>query len=389
MPTRQLRVARRAVSILFFTNGFVFANLLPRYPEIKHDLGLGDGLYGLAVAAFPAGALAAGLLAAMAVRRFNSAAVAVIGTYVAALALWAAGTAGAAAFFAIGLLAAGAADAITDVGQNAHGLRVEKRYGRSIINSFHAIWSLGAVGGGLSASAALAMDVPRGTHLSVSALIVAALATYAWFGCLPGPDVEPTAAQTEPTRRNNFSAATVALLAALVVIGVLGAMIEDFAYSWAALYLADVVGSPGAVAAFGFVALIGGQFIGRLVGDPMVDRFGQRQLARAGGLLIALGFGAALAWPSAVVVLGGFFLAGLGMATLIPGVMVAADGIEGLKPSTGLMLVTWLMRVGGLVTSPLIGALAEETSLRAAVLMIPCAGLVIIAAAGALAGKRG
>ncbi|RZI94415.1 MAG: phenylalanine--tRNA ligase subunit beta, partial [Microbacterium sp.] len=31
---------------------------------------------------------------------------------------------------------------ITDVAQNSHGLRVQRRYGRSIINSFHAIWSI-------------------------------------------------------------------------------------------------------------------------------------------------------------------------------------------------------------------------------------------------------
>lgn len=385
MPTREMRTARRAVAVLFFTNGLVFANLLPRYPEIKAELGMGDGVYGLAVAAFPVGALSAGLLAAAAVRRFNSAAVAVVGTYVAALALWGAGTAGTAALFAAGLFVAGAADAITDVGQNAHGLRVERGYGRSIINSFHAIWSLGAVTGGVMASAALACDIPRTVHLGFSTLTVAALATAAWFGCLPGRDVVDVGegAGAAP-RRNRFTARVVGVLAALMVIGVVGAMIEDIANSWAALYLADVVGTSGAVAAFGFIALIGGQFIGRLIGDAMVNRFGQRRVARAGGVLITVGFVVALSVPTPAGVLGGFLCAGFGMATLIPGVMAAADRISGLKLSTGLMLITWLMRIGGVATSPIIGALSEAVGLRAALAVIPAAGLAVVAAAGVL-----
>lgn len=54
-PLPAARNARAAVAVLFFTNGALFANLLPRYPQIKEDLAIGNGAYGLAVAAFPAG----------------------------------------------------------------------------------------------------------------------------------------------------------------------------------------------------------------------------------------------------------------------------------------------------------------------------------------------
>ena len=69
--------ARIAVAALFFTNGAIFANLLPRYPEIKTDLHLSNAVYGGAVAAFSGGALVAGLSAAVLIRRFRSARVAV------------------------------------------------------------------------------------------------------------------------------------------------------------------------------------------------------------------------------------------------------------------------------------------------------------------------
>ncbi len=147
-PALAERQARVAVAVLFFTNGALFANLLPRYPQIKADLGLSNSLYGLAVAAFPAGAVAAGLAAGVAIRRLGSARAAVLGTLLTGAGILAAGLADSVVLFAGALFLAGAMDAVTDVAQNAHGLRVQRRYGRSVINSFHAVWSIGAVAGG-------------------------------------------------------------------------------------------------------------------------------------------------------------------------------------------------------------------------------------------------
>ena len=62
------RRARVATAALFLTNGALFANLLPRYPEIKADLGLSNTGFGLAVAAFSAGALLTGAGAAWGVQ---------------------------------------------------------------------------------------------------------------------------------------------------------------------------------------------------------------------------------------------------------------------------------------------------------------------------------
>src|SRR5699024_9246897 len=128
-PTLVDRRARGAVAALFLTNGALLANLLPRYPEIKAELAMANSTYGLALAAFPAGAILAGLGAGGLVRRYGSAPSAVAGTVLTAIGLLAAASAPVTAAFAGALLLAGAADAITDVAQNAHGLRVQRRYG--------------------------------------------------------------------------------------------------------------------------------------------------------------------------------------------------------------------------------------------------------------------
>ncbi|MEU3096832.1 MFS transporter [Streptomyces sp. NPDC006967] len=396
-PTRADRRARVAVAVLFLTNGALFANLLPRYPQIKDDLGIGNAAYGLAVAAFPAGAIVAGLAAGVLVRRLGSARLAVLGTLLTGAGVLAAGLAGSVAVFAAALFLAGAMDAITDVAQNAHGLRVQRRYGRSIINSFHAIWSIGAVAGGAMAAGAVALDLPRGRHLLISGVVFGVAACVALRHCLPGPDTEPAAVEegdgTDPGRRRPGKEGarprrTAYVLAALVLIATAGTLVEDAGNSWAALYLSTSLDASVTLAASGFIALVGAQFIGRLIGDRLVDRFGQRQVARAGGFVVAAGMGLALAVPTVPGTVLGFAAAGFGVATLVPAAMHEADELPGLKPGSGLTIVSWLMRLGFLCSPPVVGLVADASSLRVGLLVVPLAGLLVVLLAPVLRPRR-
>lgn len=392
-PDRQTRRARIAVSALFLTNGALFANILPRYPEIKSALGLDNLGYGVAIAAFPAGAIAAGLLAAVLIRRFGSARVAVIGTVLTSLGLLSAALAPSGVLFALALLLGGASDAITDVAQNAHGLRVQKRYGRSIINGFHAIWSIGAVLGGVMAAGAIALHLPLAVHLGISTALFAAVALVALGFCLPGRDDDAEEAAAEPGElagqvRRGVPPRTIVAIVALTLIAMAGAVAEDAGNSWATLYLGDSLGAAAAIAPLGFIALVGAQFIGRLLGDPLTDRFGQRAVAAVGGLIAAVGMTLALAFPSVPGTILGFAAVGFGIATLIPAAMHAADELPGLRPGVGLTLVSWLLRLGFLLSPPFVGYLAETQSLAAGLIVAPAAALVAVLLSGFLDGRR-
>ncbi|WP_051389046.1 MFS transporter [Arthrobacter sp. 35W] len=399
-----LRRARLGVALLFLTNGALFANLLPRYPAIKEGLALSNAEFGLAVAAFPLGALLAGLAAGVLIRRFRSAVVAVAGTLLTSLGLLAAGLAPSWALLAAALFLAGAMDALTDVAQNSHALRVQRLYRRSILNSFHAIWSIGAVLGGLMGAAAAGLDLSRGVHMGIAAALFAAVALVAYRFLLPGSDapqgnagaaveipgtVEGQAAHgvLQPARTLG-SATRWAVLAALVLLAASGALVEDAGSSWSAVYLSTTLGATASVAALGFVALTGAQFAGRLVGDRLVDRFGQRAVAQAGGILVVLGMGTALLMPSIPATIIGFGAAGLGVATLVPAAMHAADELPGLKPGTGLTVVSWLMRLGFLLSPPIVGAVADATNLQTGLLVVPLAGVMVLLLSPVLAGRK-
>jgi MFS family permease len=386
-PEALNRRARAATAALFLTNGAIFANLLPRYPEIKSDLGLSNAVYGAAISAFSGGALVAGLAAAALIRRYRSSRVAVVSTIALAAFVVVAGVATTPLMLGAALFVAGASDAITDVAQNAHALRVQRIYGRSIINSFHAVWAVGAILGGLTGAAAIALHISRGVHLAAVGVVFSAVVLTAYPYLLRGDDHEdhPSAQATD---RQGAGLTVYASLLALVVIAIAGATVEDAGNSWATLYLRDSLGAPAAIAAFGYVALVGFMFVGRLIGDRLVDRFGERAVARTGGIVTAAGMGAALAFPSVPGTIAGFAAAGLGVATVVPATMHGADRLPGIRPGTGLTVLTWFMRVGFFGAPLMVGVVADATSLRVGLLSVVVAGLAVVALAGALSGRN-
>jgi MFS family permease len=388
-PTRQARHARAAIATLFLTNGAIYFNIVPRYPEIKAGLGLSNAALGAAIAAFPIGALLAGLLAGVVIRRVRSSRAGALGIVLTSVATLAVAVAPDVYTLAAALFVVGALDSIVDVAQNAHGLRVQRLYGRSIVNSLHGVWSVGAVLGGLMGSAAAGLALPLPLHLTISAALFSVVAIGAYRYLLPGPDdSERTAAlpgdTTAPGATSGVRPAAAAgrgavrMLAVLGILAACGALVEDAGASWGAVYMTGDLHTSAALGGMAVVALQIAMTIGRLTGDRVVDRFGQRNVVRAGGALAAAGMAAALAVPSVPATLAGFALAGLGVATLVPAAMHTADELPGLSPGTGLTVVSWLLRGGFLLSPPLIGLLADQTSLRVGLLSVVAAGLITV-----------
>ncbi|WP_054953241.1 MFS transporter [Flaviflexus massiliensis] len=387
------RNARLAVAATFFTNGALFANILPRYPEIKDIFDLSNAAYGILITLFPIGAIVAALAAATLIRRFGSAHVATVTMTITAVTFLLAGSAPNPVLFGVFLFIAGGTDAISDVGQNAHAMLVQKVYGRSIINSFHAIWSIGAVTGGLMSAGAIALDLSMTAHLGLVAAVFSIVLMIARANMLPHRDAETDedniADRAEMTdRMSKVPPRTLLMLGALVLLGIAGSVIEEVGNSWASLYLGDSLGAAPSFAAFGFIALVGGQFLGRILGDRQVDRCGNREVATLGGLIIAAGMGLALAFRSIPLTIVGFALAGYGSATLVPSAFDRADKLPGLRDGTGLTVISWLMRIGFLGTPPLIGVIADATSLRIGLIVLPVAGLIVMIMALALPTRK-
>ncbi len=376
-PPAQARRARIAVSTLFFVNGFTYTNAVPWLPAIKTGLGLSNAELGLAIAAMPTGAILTGMLAGPLIHRFGSGPTAV-GTSLLSL--------GALPFIALAqnwwalagaLFVMGCADAWTDSAQNSHGLRVQRRYGRTIINTFHAVWSLAAVSGGLLGAVMAGAGVPILWHLGGTALVLVAVNLTVARMLLPGPEDSERAdgAHGEGGRRPRVPGRAVLLLVLLGVLLMLAGGIEDSAASWGAVYMADELNAALFLAAMPFVACQAMMVVGRLLGDRVTDRFGAVDVGRACGLLAAGGVALALAVPHQATTVIGFAVMGLGVSTLFPLTLAAAGNVPGVRTGDGVTVVGWLGRAGFLAFPPAVGLIADATALGTALWVIAAAGV--------------
>ena len=382
--------ARAGVCLVFLANGLGFANLVPRFPQIVATLGLSKSAFGQAVAAASVGALVAGLAASWLISRLTSAKVASLGMLVVALALLGAGLARSWIVLAVCLLVVGGTDSIVDVAQNAHGLRVQRRWGASIVTSFHASWSLGAVLGAAMGQAMAGAGVGLGTHMVLTAVVLLVLSAgpllAGWF--LPGhdrddrtpdqnkePDGAPEMRPATPPRR--VRPVTILVLFVVGLLCAASMFPEDVAMNWSSLLLSGQGAGAGHVG-LGLVALQGTMIVGRLVGDRIIDAVGQRAVIAWGGALVTLGMSIALLVSSVPGTLLGMAISGAGCAVAVPVTYSAADDVEGLPPGLGLTIVSWLARLAGLLAPPVVGRLADDHGLWVALAYGLLGGLIMV-----------
>ncbi|MFC3849642.1 MFS transporter [Corynebacterium hansenii] len=380
-------------SLMFASNGAIFASLLPWYPTLVKEWGLTDLQFGFIVAAMPLGSLVSSALPARVVSRRGPLFAAVGGTLVMAILMILIGRISGGIALAALLFGFGICDATADVGQNVAGTRVQGRSGRSIISRLHAFWSLGAASGGAIATWSAVAGNDFGLHLAVaSAVCLAMVSLGAWLvgdGAAPLPEEKLDDAHGDHGTAPKWTALRSAFLAVLplAAVATAGTAVEDLGQNWGGLAAHELTGLATASAGIAYAIFLSSQTLGRFLGDAFIDRFGRARVAGAGSGLIAVGgvlvlLGGAMSAPT--VLIGGFALAGFGCATLVPSAFAAAARVPGVSDGAGVTLVGWLMRMGFLVTSPAIGVAATGLGLQVALGLLVVLGLVAAACSPAL-----
>jgi fucose permease len=347
--------ARLAVSILFFVNGAVLASWLPHIPAVKARLTSGDGQLGLVLLAMAGGALVALPAAGWLIGRLGSRALSSAAAIALCLAMPLPVLSPSLPALVATLAVLGACNGLLDVSMNAQAAVVEQRRGRSIMSSFHALFSLGGVAGALMASGAMSLGLDDRAHVGLAALVALAAVGLALPGLVPAT---PTPDATAPALARPSRA-----LLALGVLALLGLLAEGAMADWSAVYLHDTLGASPAVAAMGFAAFSLAMAVGRMGGDVLVGLLGPRRVLRVSAAVAALGLAAALLVGQPAVGVVGCALVGLGIANIIPVLFSAAARVPGLYAGRGLAAVATTGYLGFLAGPPLIGAVAEVAGL--------------------------
>ena len=347
-----------AVGVLFYVNGAVFSNWLPRVDEVRDRLGVGNG--GLGVALLGGGL--GGLLGALAIRRilqrmstlralrFGATGLAIAFPFVAVVpTVWS---------LLLVLTITGFLDVVNDSSMNAEAADIQARLANSIMQRVHAMWSLGFVTGGLLGWGASAIDLGLGVHLTIVScvLVVTITVVLRVLGEGHGAPVVPHESHAERVPR--IGVVFIALIAVAV------AFIEVTPNEWSAIALRDLF-DAGAVKGAGPVTFAACMLLGRLLGDRLVDRVGGRTTMWWAIWVCFGGMGLTIAAPGVVVALVGFGLWGLGVSVLFPQVYLLAANAKENEPGAGLAVLMLAQRGSFLATSVVVGSIAEVSNIRA------------------------
>lgn len=274
-----------------------------------------------------------------------------------------------------------------DVSVNAHGVAVERRYGRPILASFHATFSLGGVLVAALGGRVLRTGWPPAAFLpAVAAVLVVASLAAGPFLLRPRPAVLGTGGADDegpgsgPVRPARSAVLLLCALAALLMIS------EGVAYDWSALHLADVLGAPTDVAAWAYGAFSVSMTAGRFLADRVATRVGSVRVIRYGALIGAAGLVLAAASISVPLSIAGWAVFGIGLCGTIPQIFTAAGNLDAGASGKGLSQVVGAGYVGVLAGPGLIGIATHFVPLNVALLM-PVA-FCVLAACGAGAVRR-
>ena len=280
--------ARNAVALVFALNGFCFATLASRVPDLRESLHLSNGALGALLLSVAVGSMLGMPASGHLIERWGAGAVVRLGALADLVGLVLAGamaTAGSAPGAAVGLLAYGFGTGVWDVAMNVDGAAVERELGRSIMPRFHA---------GL-----VVRDVHRrrGRGCSRRSRRTAGRCTTPSSPPSPSPSRSWPVAGCSPSVEAENDAGEVASRSAwleprTLAIGFMVlafTLAEGSANDWLALGLIDGYDARHWVGVLGFALFVASMTLGRLGGPLVLDRFGRAPSMLASALAATIG----------------------------------------------------------------------------------------------------
>ena len=367
-----VRRSTLSIGLIFFVNGMVFSNWIPRISEVRDRLGVSNSGLGISLLGGGLGGFVGSLLVARIVRRLGSRTVVLVSSIVLAGVVPLIAVVPNSVGLLLVLTATGFGDLQADVAVNAQGVMVQSRLGRPIMQRLHGMWSLGTVVGGSTGWVMSALDVSLGWHLlGVSCVMLVGIG-WSVRGLLPEDEVH---GEAPPSNVGGHHA-----LAITVVIGLMGlsvAIIEAVPNEWSSVVLNDVF-EAGRWKAAGTAVFATFMLLGRLSGDHVVMRLGSRRTFET-GVLMCLGSAILLAVaPATIVAFIAYASWGLGVSVLFPQLYETAAKLPGLTAARGLGVMTFGQRLGFLVAAGAVGAIADLTNFRVTLFALSAVATAVV-----------
>jgi predicted MFS family arabinose efflux permease len=266
-----------------------------------------------------------------------------------------------------------------DIAINTMASELEHQHQRPLMSGFHGVFSLGGMLGAGIVSGFFLLDTPPLLQMLLASVFISVLCwqafrmTKAWASALH------TAEGSKPSLRDHWRP-----LAALGLLIGLGLLTEGAAYDWSVLYVRETLGASESVSVVAFGAFSGCMAAGRFSGDWLRAKLSSLALLRLSALTTIAGMGAVVLTEAPWVGILGYAVAGLGLSNVVPVLFAAASRAKGPSPAHNIAVVSALGTAGFMLGPPLVGFMAEVSSLRIGIAstLIGAALLLVMARRG-------
>src|SRR4029453_19289343 len=116
---------------------------------------------------------------------------------------------------------------------------------------------------------------------------------------------------------------------------------------WSSIHVTDVAGVDPTTGAVGLIAVSAFMVVIRLLGDPLVTRFGRRAVVRFGGLCAAVGYLTVTVVSSLSLLVIGWALVGFGVGMIAPQVYALSGHIGGGRAPAVVVCLGYTPLFGG------------------------------------------
>lgn len=372
-----------AICAIFLASGLSISTWASRVPAIRESLGIENSgvgllLLGMGVASILGLSIAPAVMARLGARRGMFAALISVAVGVTIIGF---GSDGVSLFgvVLVGLVLFGFGNGAVDVMMNVEGAALEKATGRTVMPLLHAFFSFGTVIGAGIGFLAVSADVAVVTHGVIMGVVIAVVALAA-IANVPAREVAldaPAAEQRAHWRERLHTSLAAWREPRTYTLGVimLGmAFAEGSANDWLPSAVVFGHGAPEeagpAVLAVFSIAMT----LGRLVGGPVVDRFGRVWVLRVLAVTAAAGLLLFIVAPFGPLVYVGAALWGLGASLGFPiGMSAAAD--DPAKAASRVAAAATIGYVAFLCGPPILGWIGDHIGLLNTLLIV--VGLIV------------
>jgi len=368
------RRSRLAVSLLYVVMGFMIGSWGARVPAIRAQIGAGDVSWGLANTIAAGGDIVGLGIVVLLVSRASTRRLAVTGAAGILLAAPLLGFASSLTTVVGGMLLWYLSAQLLATPMGALAMQVQTAYGRPLLSSFNAAFSVAVFLGAGVGTAAAALDVSPGVQFTVANAVLGALllGSLRWLPEEDQPDAPPGASRRRIRDRFTPQLRLIAVLAFLV------GLIASVSTQWSSLYVADELGGGAVLGGLCFALMSAVGVLTLLVGDRLTARYGGRRVLRAGVLLATTGLLLALALDRPAVAVAGLTVFAVGIACNNAIVDQFAASQPTVTPSEGISVSEMGQLPAFFLTPALIGMLAGAVGLRFA-LLLPVAAMLAMA----------